>query len=229
MVVNTSKTYDFNPLGGELIIEAFARIGVRPSEITQQHMYHARISANMVLSEFSNIQPNLWEVGLQYVPLTENYATYTMPAETVTILDLYISTNNQSDTQDRYLFPISRTEYASYPNKEQTGFPNVYWFDRVISPTITLWPVPDSNGPYVLKYYSVRQTQDITNNKTVEIPYRFLDAFVSALAWRLSQKYSPDYEMRAFQIMDRAWQLAATQDVENNSIYIIPGISGYYE
>lgn len=228
MVVNTSKLYDFNPGGGELIIEAFSRIGVRPSEITQQHMYHARISSNLVLSEWSNITPNLWEVGLQTVPLTEGYAKYTMPAETVTILDCYISTSLDGDTQDRYLFPISRTEYASYPNKEQQGYPNVYWFERLISPQVTLWPVPDGNGPYVLKYYSVRQTQDVANNKTVEIPYRFLDAFVAALAWRLSMKYQPAYEQRAYEIMQRSWNIASTQDVENNSIFIVPGISGYY-
>ena len=228
MVVNTSKSYDWNPNGGELILEAFSRIGVRPSEITQQHMYMARQASNLVLSEWSNLTPALWEVGLQTVPLTQGFAKYTMPAETVTILDCYISTNIDDNTQDRYLFPISRTEYASYPNKEQQGFPNVYWFERLISPQITLWPVPDGNGPYVLKYYSVRQTQDVEQNKTVEIPYRFLDAFVAALAWRLAMKYQPAYEQRAYEIMQRSWNIAATQDVENNSIYIIPGISGYY-
>jgi len=231
MAVDTSKTYDFNPYGRELILEALARIGVRPTEITQQHMYHARMSANMVLSEWSNTQPNLWEVGLQQVPLIQGFATYSMPAETVTILDAYITYNLGTDstlTTDRYIQPISRTEYASYPNKSQQGFPTVYWFDRTISPQVTLWMVPDGNGPYILKYYSVRQTQDFKNENTAEVPYRFLDAFVSALAWRLSQKFAPALEPRLQALAERAWALASTQDVENNNIYIVPGISGYY-
>lgn len=230
MVVNTSKTYDYNPSLGEMSLEAFARIGVRPSEITQQHMYHARQSANLVLSEWSVLQPNLWEVGLQTAPLLQGSATYSVPAETVMILDAYITTNMTGETQDRYIIPISRTEYASYPNKEQQGFPTVYWFDRLISPTFTLWPVPDGNGPYVLNYYSVRQTQDAVTSggKTIEIPYRFLDAFAAALAWRLSEKYAPDLEPRMFQKMTRSWDIASANDTENVPVYIMPQIGGYY-
>lgn len=214
-----------------MILEAFARIGVRPSEITQTHMYQARISANLVLSEWSTLQPNLWEVGLQSAPLAEGSATYSVPAETVMILDAYISTSLTGDQQDRYIIPISRTEYASYPNKEQQGFPTVYWFDRLISPTVTLWPVPDGNGPYVLNYYSVRQTQDavITGAKTIEIPYRFLDAFAAAMAWRLSEKYAPQIETRMYEKMQRSWTIASANDTENVPLYIAPMLSSYYD
>lgn len=230
MTINTSKTYDFNPSLGEIGLEAFARIGIRPSGVTQQHIQNARVSANLVLSEWSGLQPNLWEVGLQTSPLLQGTDTYSVAAETVMILDMYITTSISGTTNDRYISPISRTEYASYPNKTQQGFPAVYWFDRLISPTITLWPVPDGNGPYVMNYYSVRQTQDavLSGGKTVEIPYRWLDAFAAALAWRLSEKYAPQLEMRMQQKADRAWTLAATQDTENVPLYIIPGLSGYY-
>lgn len=230
MTVNTSKLYDFNPSLGEMILESFGRIGIRPSEVTQQHMYHARISANLVLTEWSNLTPNLWEVGLQTAPLLQSTATYSVAAETVMILDAYITTTSGTDNTDRYILPISRSEYASYPNKAQEGFPTVYWFDRLISPTITLWPVPDDNGPYVLNYYSVRQTQDAVTSgaKTIEIPYRFLDAFAAGLAWRLSEKYAPQLETRMFEKMQRAWSIASVQDVENVSLFITPGLSGYY-
>jgi hypothetical protein len=230
-VVDTSQSYDFNPGLGEMILEAYSRIGVRPAEITTQHMYHARISANLVLSEWSSLQPNLWEIGLQSSPLIQGSATYSVSAETVMVLDAYITTSLTGEEQDRYIVPISRTEYASYPNKEQQGFPTVYWFDRIISPTITLWPVPDGNGPYELNYYSVRQTQDAVTagGKTIEIPYRFLDAFAAALAWRLSEKYAPQVEPRMYEKMARSWEIAARQDVENVPLYIAPMLSGYYD
>lgn len=230
MVVNTSKSYEFNPSLGEMALEAFSRIGVRPSEITQQHMFNARQSANLVLSEWSTLQPNLWMVGLQSAPLIEGSATYSVPAETVMILDAYISTGLTGDQQDRYIIPISRSEYAAYPNKEQEGFPTVYWFDRLIAPTFTLWPVPDGNGPYVLNYYSVRQTQDavMSGAKTIEIPYRFLDAFACALAWRLSEKYAPQLEPRMYEKMERSWRIAAANDTENVPFYIAPMLGGYY-
>ena len=60
----------------------------------------------------------------------------------------------------RIILPISRSEYANYPNKSQQGFTTTFWFDRLLSPTITLWPVPDGTSAQYLKYYRVRQIQD---------------------------------------------------------------------
>lgn len=228
MVVNVSKTYNFNPSAGELILNAFGRIKIRPSEITQSHMYQARLSANFVLTEWSNLQPMLWEVGLQTVPLLQGVATYTVPSETVMILDMYVSYGNP--TTDRFIYPISRTEYSALPNKTFQSFPNQFWFDRLISPTFTLYPVPDGNGPYVVKYYSVRQTQDavIAGGLNVEVPFRMLDAFVAALAWRLSEIFAPEMEQRMQQKAERAWAIASTQDTENVPLMIVPGLAGYY-
>lgn len=105
----TSKTFNFSPSGAEFILSAFSRIQVRPTELTQNHMYNARMALNFVLSEWSNNTPNLWEVDLQTMPLSQGVATYSVPAATVMILDLYVSTNSI----DRILWPVSRTEYAS--------------------------------------------------------------------------------------------------------------------
>ena len=228
MTVDTSKLYDFNPPAGGLLLNAFGRCGVRPTEITATHLYEGQLSMNFILSEISNLQPNLWEVDLQTVPLLQGEATYTVPAETVTILDLYISTG--SPNRDRYLYPISRTEYAALPNKTQQGFPNQYWFDRLISPTITFWFVPDGNGPYVAKYYSVRQTQDVVlaGGKTVEVPFRWLEAYVAGLAWKLSELYAPQLEDKLFARYERARGLAMTQDTEQVPLMIVPGVSGYW-
>lgn len=229
MTINTSKTYDFNPGGGSLLLTAFQRCQVRPTELTATHMIEGEKACNFILAEMSNLQPNLWEVELQNVPLTASTATYSVPAETVTILDMYI-TYGTTTTTDRYIYPLSRTEYSSIPNKTQEGFPNQFWFDRLISPTITFWPVPDSNGPYVAKYYSVRQTQDavLANGLTVEIPYRFLDAYVAGLAWKLSEIYAPALEDKLFARYQRSWGIASTQDTENVAVAIVPGVAGYF-
>lgn len=228
MTVNTSKVYEFNPELGSLLLAAFHRCQVRPTELTATHMFQGRMAANFVLAELACLQPNLWEVGLQTVPLLQGEATYTVPAETVTILDLYL--NYGSPSRDRYLYPLSRTEYAALPNKTQQGFPNQYWFDRLISPTITFWPVPDGNGPYIAKYYSVRQTQDavLSGGLTVEVPYRFIEAYVAGLAWKLAELYSPQLEDKLFARYTRALQIAQTQDTEQTNLYIVPQVSGYW-
>lgn len=224
----TSGTYDFAPSLGEAVLNAFARIQVRRTELEVSHMQDARTEANLLLARMSNLQPNLWTVDLQTVPLALGIASYSVPAETVMILDAYISYGNP--TIDRMIFPVSRTEYASYPNKDQQGKPTVFWFDRLISPTITLWLVPDSNGPYVLNYYRVRQVQDaeFSNGQNTEVPFLWLDAFVSGLAHRLSRIYAPQLEQQRKMDADEAWANAATNNVENVNMMISPMIGGYF-
>lgn len=224
----TSGTFAFNPSLGSLGLTAFQRIQVRPTELTQSHMRELQQASNLLLVEFANLQPNLWEVGLQSTALTQGTATYTLTDRTVMVLDLYISYG--SPTTDRYLNPISRTEYASYPNKTLQGFPTVFWFNRLVSPTLTFWPVPDGNGPYTANYYTVRQTEDsyLLNGQNVELPYRWLEAFTSGLAWKLSEIYAPEKEDKMFGRYMRSWDIAAKQDTENVNMSIVPGIGGYF-
>ncbi len=226
--MTTSSTYTFNPALGSLALSAFGRIQVRPTELTQRHLFDAQQESNFLLSEISNLQPNLWTVGLTSTALVAGTATYSVAAQTVMILDAYITYGSPST--DRLIFPISRTEYASYPNKTEQGFPTVFWYDRLVAQTITLWQVPDSAYTYTLNYYSCRQVQDANyiNGQNVELPYRFLDAFVAGLAYRLSRIYRPEQEQLRSADYKRAWDIAAGQDVENVSLYIFPGLGSYY-
>ena len=124
-----------------------------------------------------------------------------------------------------------RTEYASYPNKEQQGFPTVFWFDRLLSPTVTLWPVPNvDNGPSTLSYYRVTQIQDsnLSSGQTVDIPYLWMEAFAYGLATRLSQIWAPDKLALLKPFADEAYAIAAEQNVETAATYISPMISGYF-
>ena len=224
----TSGTYNFAPSLGEVVLNAFARIGVRRTEIEQSHLSDARLEANLLLARLATTEPNLWTVDLQALPLLQGSATYTVPAETVMILDAYIRYGSPST--DRSIYPISRSEYSTYPNKSQQAFPTVFWFDRLISPTITLWPVPDGNGPYTLFYYRVRQIQDaeFTNGQNIEIPYLWLDAFTAGLAYRLARIYAPPLEGQRKMDADEAWKLASGQDTENVNLVFSPGLSSYF-
>lgn len=227
----TSNTFNFAPSGAEFVLAAFGRLQIRPSEITPTHMFTARMALNLVLSEMSNEQPQLWEVGLQTFPLTQGVATYAVSAPTVMILDLYLETGTTTTTTtDRYLWPVSRTEYASYTNKLTQSTPTVYWFNRLTAPTITFYPIPDGNGPYVAKFYSVRQTQDadVMNGRNVEIPYRFYEMYTAGVAWKLAETYAPQLEDKMVAKFERAKTIAYKQDQENVAMTLVPGLSGYF-
>ena len=229
--MSTSGTYTFNPSLGELTLYAYNLIGVRNTAVLQEHMEAARMASNMMLARWSNQGVNLWAVDLISVPLVQGQATYSVDANTVMILDAYMEIDNGNGQPiDRIILPISRTEYASYPNKEQQGFTTTYWFDRLLSPTVTLWPVPDGNSAQYLKYYRVRQLQDsnLQNGQQIEIPYLWMEAFAYGLAQRLAMVWSPDKVAILKPIADESYMIAAEQNVEQAQQYISPQISGYF-
>jgi hypothetical protein len=225
--MTTSGTYAFNPSLGEIVLYAYQNIGIRPTSVLQEHMESARMATNMMLSRFSNQGVNLWAVDLVTVPLVEGQTTYAVDNNTIMVLDAYTTTDSGID---RVIMPISRTEYASYPNKTQQGFPTSYWFDRLISPTITLWPVPDGSSATILKYYRVRQVQDanLQNGENAEIPYRWLECFADGLAYRLARIWQPQMAVALKAQADESYQIAADQDVEAVPTYISPMIGGYF-
>lgn len=229
--MTTSGTYNFDPSLGEVVLYAYNLIGIRNTSITQEHMEAARMASNMVLANWSNKGVNLWTVDLQTVPLVAGQSVYPVPQNTVVMLDAYITMDNgNSQPIDRLILPISRTEYASYPNKEQQGFPTVYWQDRLINGNVTLWPVPDGQSAQYLKYYRAVQLQDVnfTSGQTIEIPYLWLDAFADALSYRLARVWNPAMAPALKLVADESYNVADNQNVETAQQYISPQIYGYY-
>lgn len=157
--------------------------------------------------------------------------TYSVNPSTVVILDAYMGIVPASGPEiDRIILPISRTEYASYPNKSQTGFSTTFWFDRLISPTVTLWPAPDGSSAQVLKYYRVTQIEDsnFSGGQTVDIPYLWLEAFADGLAYRLAKVWNPQIAPALKAVADETYSIASRQNVETAQQYISPQVIGYY-
>jgi hypothetical protein len=223
--MSTTGTYTFNPGLGEISLYAFMNIGIRPTSVLQEHMQSVSMAANMLLSRWANQGVNLWAVDLITTALVDGTATYDVDASTIMILDAYIVVNGV----DRVIMPVSRTDYSSYPNKTQQGMPTIFWFNRLIAPTVTLWPVPDGNQTS-LKYYRVRRIQDaaVASNKQVEIPYVWLEAFADALTYRLARMWAPQMAQALKLQADESYDIAARQNVENVITYIRPMVSGYF-
>jgi hypothetical protein len=227
----TTGTYTFNPGLGEITLYSYMNIGIRPTSILQEHMETARMAANMMLSRWSNQGVNLWAVDLIEVPLVQGQATYSVDANTVVILDAYIRyESGGSPPIDRPIMPISRTEYASYSTKTTQAAPTTFWFDRLLSPTITLWPVPDGQSATYLRYYRVKRIQDasMAGNTQVDIPYMWLEAFADGLAYRLARIWKPEVAVALKAQADESYKIAADQNIETSNVYISPLIGGYY-
>ena len=197
------------------------------------------MAANMVLQDWSNEQPLLWDIDLQSVTLTQGQQTVTCPSDTVIVTDAYIQTNvGSGQINNKIIFGVGRSEWASYPNPLQQAPPTTFWFDRTLTPTINLYPVPDGNGPYTLFYYRFKQSQDavISNQTQLAIPPRWLMAFTDALTLELSLTYAPQAaQALALKLngngttIEGSYTRARRAERENVNIYMSPGLSFYYE
>jgi hypothetical protein len=227
--MKTSGTYGFSPSMGEEVLYAYSLCGVKPTALTQLHFENARMATNMLMMRWSADGVNLWQVELASFPLVQGQATYPIPCNTIVMLDMYYTISNGQQSIDRVVSPISRTEYANAPNKQQQGSPSVAWFNRLLSPTVTLWLVP--NGQQAsFSYYRLRQTQDseFKNGTSVEIPPYFLEAYVFGLATRLAAIWAPDRAVGLKAMADEAWGIASRQNIEQANTYISPMTGGYY-
>jgi len=237
-VASSSGAYTFLPSNGECVLAAFERVYIRAPELRQEHMLTARRELNMLFVEWSNRQPNLWLVVRNQVVLTPGIATITLPSQTVLVLDASIVLNfGTANESRRYITPISRTEYLSYANQQTPGPPTVWWMDRLIAPTLTFYPVPDSNGPYTFDYFSCTQMQDanLAGGEIPYVPYRWVDALVNGLTARFARLYPPPPSMDALAFRklckddaEESWKIAAAQDIEPTPLVLSPSLVGYY-
>lgn len=100
-------------------------------------------------------------------------------------------------------------------------------------PCINVWPTPNAPGDqYTFVYYRMRRMQDAGNGVTTQdIPFRFIPAMVSGLAYHLAMKL-PEMDMnRAValkQVYDETFQVAADEDREMVPVRFVPRNMFYY-
>lgn len=142
--------------------------------------------------------------------LAQYYRIREVGGAILNIQQLYFNNN----IQDIPITRISREEYINYPQKNQTGRPSSFYVNRQINPTISLWPTPVA--PYFTLFYTrVVEMQDLGSlTQMPEIPQRFMEAFCSGLAFKLSPKYAPNKIAMMKDLYREAFNLAAREDRE---------------
>ncbi len=225
----TSDQFSFNPPIGTLTLNAFSRCQVKRTMLTAQNMEDAYIESNLLQSDWSADGIIWWTVLRVDQPLTAGSPTYSIPTNATSVLDVYITPGAPGSGSNRLILPFSRTDYASLAQPLMPGFPNSFWYDRALSPTITLWPVPDTNTQYTMSYYIYTQPEDanLRGGGQAAIPYWWLNAYTADLAHRLSRHCAPALEAVRKVDRDEAYQRASKQ-TEPSYMYITPGLANYF-
>jgi hypothetical protein len=227
----------FNMDLSEIIEDAFERVG---SEARSGYDFKtARRSLNLLLMEWSNKGINLWCVEEGSIPMVTGQAVYTLPIDTIDLLDHVIRTGSGQNQSDITISRISGSTYSTIPNKNALGKPIQVWINRqsgattptgVASPTINVWPTPQSPGSqYTFIYWRLRRMQDAGDAvNTQDIPFRFLPALIAGLAYYLSMKL-PGVDMQRAQalkmVYDEQFDLAAQEDREKAPVRMVPRVA----
>ena len=190
----------------------------------------ARRSMNLLTIEWQNRGLNLWTIDSGTQTLTAGTSQYTLPADTIDLLDHVIRTNagNTTTQSDLTINRIGVSSYAAIPNKLTQGRPLQVWIERLqAAPRINLWPVPDDSTTYTFVYWRLRRIEDAGNGvETADMNFRFLPCLVAGLAYHIAMKV-PELVTRIDMlkaVYDEQYNLAAGEDREKTSERFIPRV-----
>jgi hypothetical protein len=223
----TSGTTAFDMDFTEIAEEAWERAG---REMRSGYdLRTARRSMNLMTIEWQNRGINMWTIDEGTLSLTQGTSEYTLPADTIDLLEQQIRTGsgNVATQSDLTISRISVSTYASIPNKLTQGRPIQVFVERLRdAPKINVWPVPDNND-YVLYYWRMRRIQDAGNGvETADMNFRFFPCLVAGLAYYIAMK-EPELMARVPMLKDayeEQFGLAAGEDREKTSARFVPRI-----
>ena len=221
----TSGTTAFNMDLTEIVEEAFERAGGQLR--TGYDLRTASRSLNLMFSQWANRGLNMFTYEQGSINLVAGTATYNLPTDTVDLLEHVIRTGaGSSSTQaDLTITRISVSTYATIPNKLAQGRPIQVWIERLDTPRITVYPIPDNSQPYVFVYWRLRRMQDAgTGVNTMDMPFRFYEAMTAGLAYHLALKIPGAMERLGVlkEQYDSAWELASSEDREKAAVRFVP-------
>ena len=207
----------------DIFEEAYERAGLELN--TGYDLRTARRSLNIMLLEWQNRGLNLFTIDEGTLAIAAGTATYTMPIDTIDVIEHNIRTGTGTTQVDTALERISVSNYAAQSNKNTTGKPSQIYVQRLATETkVTLWPVPDTD--YTLAYFRLKGIDGLSTGigTTAAIPPRFIPCLVAGLAYKIAMKKpeSADRVVPLKQEYEYQFELAAGEDAETASIRFVP-------
>ena len=216
--MTTSGSRDFNLDVAEVIEEAYERCGLEVR--TGYDAKTARRSMNLMFADWANRGLNLWTVKEANFTVTQGTSSYSLAADVVDVLEVVIRRSSTDFEVQR----ISRSDYATVPNKTTQGRPSQYYLDRQITPVMYLWSTPENSTDQV-RYYYVRRIEDAdTLVNTTDMPFRFYPCMVAGLAYYIGMKRAPERLQYLKAVYEEEFQRAADEDEGRTPLKLQPSI-----
>ena len=217
-----SGSTNFEPNVAEFVEEAFERCGLELR--TGYDLKTARRSINLMLAEWANRGLNQWTIEQATQTVTEGTTDYSLNANIIDILDVVLRrTINQTQT-DISINRVSRSEYINIPNKTTKARPSQFFFDKLSTPTLKIWPAPENSTDILVFNKIVRMDDADKGTNTMDMPFRFFPCFAAGLAYYISLKRAPERTAQLKALYEEEFRRAADQDEDRASFNIRPSI-----
>tara|TARA_R100001126_G_C4885338_1_gene181954 strand:- start:527 stop:1198 length:672 start_codon:yes stop_codon:yes gene_type:complete len=215
-----SGSTNFEPNITEFIEEAYERCGV---ELRTGYDLKSGIrSANLMLAEWANRGLNQWTIEQATQTVTEGTTSYSLNANVIDLLDVVVRRTVNETQTDISMNRISRSEYINIPNKNTKARPSQFFFDKLTTPLLKIWPAPENSTDILVFNKLVRMDDADAGTNTMDMPFRFYPCFVAGLAYYISQKRNPELTAQLKVIYDEEFRRAADQDEDRASFKIRP-------
>ena len=146
---------------------------------------------------------------------------------TIDGLSAVIRTGTGSGQTDVAISRISRDAYINIATKNSSSRPTQFYVDRLITPSIKLWPTPDNNT-YTLVYDKLTRIDDVDNpQNTVDVPFRFYPCLSAGLAYYISLKRAPQRTQILKAVYEEEFERAAAEDRDRASLSLTPSRDYY--
>lgn len=219
----TTGSFLFDPNLAVICDEAVERAGMNLQEITGEHIISIRRSAGFLLSSWSNRGHRQWTFEEVQETVTPGQVSFDLPVGTIEVQSAVVRRNGV----DTEIYPISREDYLILHDKNLIGRPDRYFVDRrrdtdigVNNVQVFFW-LAGENTTDIIIMNVYKQMEDVGNaQNTLDIPFRFQEAFVAELASRVAMKYN-EARWQTLQILAAdEWILAHDEDRDTAPLVI---------
>ena len=217
MTVSGSKNFELDVT--EYIEEAFERCGREVR--TGYDIKTAKRSMNLLFADWANRGLNAWTIEQTTQALTQGTSNYSLGADTIDILSAVIRRSDVDYSIER----LSRDDYLAVPNKTTQGRPSQFFLDRLITPVLKLWPVPENSTDVVVFDRLVRIDDADTAQNTVEVPFRFYPCLAAGVAYYIAIKKAPDRVQLLKAVYEEEMDRAMSMDRDRASFNIVPSLA----
>jgi len=215
-----SGSTNFEPNVTEFIEEAYERCGLELR--TGYDLKTAIRSVNLMLAEWANRGLNQWTIEQGTETVVEGQNDYPLNANIIDVLDVVVRRTVNSVPTDISISRVSRSEFINIPNKTTKARPSQFFFDKLSTPVLKVWPAPENSTDVLVFNKIVRMDDADKATNTMDMPFRFYPCFVAGLAYYISLKKNPQLTPQLKAIYEEEIRRAADQDEDRASFRVRP-------